>query len=575
NHAPIVQLQQPPVITQETISTSPRTSVASGRLSILSEKLSRLSISSANSRPSVASDSILLHKKSETRMSQSYDDNDAKAVRKHYTRRESRVHNKPRLSTANCVNINEIEEGTKAIRFKLFPDSDTVEKSISNIMPPLESEQPQLKTNSATGASSITCTRQSLLRSPSARYAIPKFPISNPIKAQTSVTSPRVSIAEWTAPLIGKVVNYCDQGLLSPPSLTGGEKETLSLRSKSISTTTNESALLSLKQQFHVERALRGALGSISPDMYMQRGGKGGFLDDEAAIVKENSRKLHLRIQYDDHRNELIVNVIEAQGLPIDKEEFSNPYGKLYLRPPVDQKLRQTSVQHQTLNPCWDEYFKFNVATADQLKTKTLFLYIYNYEQNSRPEFIGETQVKLTPQKTNGSDLWCNITKQRSEDEYLGELLVSLTYLVQAERLNVGIVEARNLKALSMHNEADPIVRLTFTIGHDKVKRKKTSVKRNTLNPKWNEELSFNTSGIALTECCLELGVYHHDLIGPDEPLGFLRFETKPNGTLLNSTSQIHSEIIHWTEVIECQQRTAVWHVLHKAAGIQGITSSS
>lgn len=40
------------------------------------------------------------------------------------------------------------------------------------------------------------------------------------------------------------------------------------------------------------------------------------------------------------------------------------------------------------------------------------------------------------------------------EDEYLGELLVSLTYLPQAERLNVGIVEARNLKALSTHIEA-------------------------------------------------------------------------------------------------------------------------
>ena len=36
----------------------------------------------------------------------------------------------------------------------------------------------------------------------------------------------------------------------------------------------------------------------------------------------------------------------------------------------------------------------------------------------------------------------------------LGELLISLTYLPQAERLNVGIIEARNLKALSMHIEA-------------------------------------------------------------------------------------------------------------------------
>lgn len=48
------------------------------------------------------------------------------------------------------------------------------------------------------------------------------------------------------------------------------------------------------------------------------------------------------------------------------------------------------------------------------------------------------------------------------EDEYLGELLVSLTYLAQAERLNVGIIEARNLKALSMHLEAGSLNDCSF-----------------------------------------------------------------------------------------------------------------
>ncbi len=48
------------------------------------------------------------------------------------------------------------------------------------------------------------------------------------------------------------------------------------------------------------------------------------------------------------------------------------------------------------------------------------------------------------------------------EDEYLGELLVSLTYLAQAERLNVGIIEARNLKALSMHIEAGWLLYFSF-----------------------------------------------------------------------------------------------------------------
>jgi len=98
-------------------------------------------------------------------------------------------------------------------------------------------------------------------------------------------------------------------------------------------------------------------------------------------------------------------------------------------------------------------------------------------------------------------------------------------------------------------------------------------VKRNTLNPKWNEEISFNIPGVSLDESCLEIGVYHHDLIAPDEPLGFLRFEnTTPIGS---ANIAQHSEIIHWCEVINGGQRAACWHLLRKAARVVPLTSPS
>jgi Ca2+-dependent lipid-binding protein len=73
-------------------------------------------------------------------------------------------------------------------------------------------------------------------------------------------------------------------------------------------------------------------------------------------------------------------------------------------------------VQHQTINPIWNEYFKFNVTNEAVFKTtKTLYFYIYNYAHSSRPECIGEAQLRLTSQTLHtGGDLWCSISKQRA-----------------------------------------------------------------------------------------------------------------------------------------------------------------
>ncbi|CAF3330093.1 unnamed protein product [Rotaria socialis] len=562
SYAPIVhRFPQPPVITQETSSQSARTSLASGgRLSILSEKLSRLSISSNQSgRPSVASDSVLLHKKGETgRLSHSYDDTDAQGITAHYASRS--CSKTARLSAADAeyqMQLSPSPINSKNTRFQLFPrSSDAVEQSISSV-----DQSPGILEEQSSGSSKRLATkidsnqnlnsgrRQSLLRSPSSRYAIPKFPV----------------VGKQSGNILRASMQPLEQGFLSPPI------------------SPQFSSHLSKK------KTLRGALGAIMPDLYFtgtacaansdingnsgtiadSSGGVNERINDELSIEEEKSCKLHVRTLYDEHRNDLVVNVIEAQCLPMERDDSPNPYVKLYLRPPIDQKLRQTSVQPQTINPIWNECFKFGFTNETILKTtKTLYLYIYNYAHSSRPECIGEGQLRLTSQILHtGGDLWCTINKQRAEDEYLGELLVSLTYLPQAERLNVGIIEARNLKALSMHIEADPIVRLTLQFGQtDKIKRKKTCVKRNTLNPKWNEEISFNISGVSLAESSLEIGLYHHDLIAPDEPLGFLRFE---NVTPISSANIAqHSEIIHWCEVINGEQRAACWHLLRKAAKI-------
>ena len=73
-------------------------------------------------------------------------------------------------------------------------------------------------------------------------------------------------------------------------------------------------------------KTLRGALGAIMPDLYFTGSvcagnsiggwsGLAGFAErsaDELSTVEENVHRLHVRLQYDDHRNDLIVNIIEG-----------------------------------------------------------------------------------------------------------------------------------------------------------------------------------------------------------------------------------------------------------------------
>jgi hypothetical protein len=82
-------------------------------------------------------------------------------------------------------------------------------------------------------------------------------------------------------------------------------------------------------------KTLRGALGAIMPDLYFADTtrsensssnctsgnlgtGLGERTNDDLPIVEENSHRLHIRIQYDDHRNDLLVNIIEGKYLKIE-----------------------------------------------------------------------------------------------------------------------------------------------------------------------------------------------------------------------------------------------------------------
>jgi Ca2+-dependent lipid-binding protein len=101
-----------------------------------------------------------------------------------------------------------------------------------------------------------------------------------------------------------------------------------------------------------------------------------------------------------------------AQDLPpVDTAGLSDPYVKLVLSPEVDTKLRQTSLKRRTINPVYDEYFKFPV-TFEDLADRTISFFIYNYDKFSRHDVIGSVSLDLGQVDVSTSlEIWSDVQK--------------------------------------------------------------------------------------------------------------------------------------------------------------------
>ncbi|BFZ09576.1 hypothetical protein BsWGS_12614 [Bradybaena similaris] len=293
------------------------------------------------------------------------------------------------------------------------------------------------------------------------------------------------------------------------------------------------------------------SFGSIRPDLYPRK----DIVLQQSSLDASQGR-LHTRLKYDFRTCDLVVHLIEAQDLPVPDPvsgTFGDPYIRISLVPCVDERVRQSSVKRRTLNPYFNEYFKFPLD-FDDLKDKSLMFHLYDYDRFSRHTSVGEVQISMRDvDVSNSVEMWCDIQRQHKVIGESGEMLVSLSYLPGAERLTIVIMKARELRLPTAAATADPFVRVSLIVDGRKIKRKKTSVKRGSINPVWNEALSFNVPAEVLPKVALEVSVLDHDLLGHGEMLG---------RCFIGATDEGHG---HWKEMLTNQRKSvAMWHVLRK-----------
>ncbi|XP_063724647.1 synaptotagmin-1-like isoform X2 [Symsagittifera roscoffensis] len=277
--------------------------------------------------------------------------------------------------------------------------------------------------------------------------------------------------------------------------------------------------------------------------------------EEGKAEEKQYLGRLSYSIDYEFQKGELTVGIISASDLVgMDMSGTSDPYVKVFLMPDKKKKF-ETKVHRKTLNPIFNETFTFKVPFAE-IAGQTLMMAVYDFDRFSKHDMIGNVKIPL-----NSVDLGSTIedTKELQppddDKEYLGDLCFSLRFVPKAGKLTVNVLEAKNLKKMDVGGLSDPFVKIELMQNGKRVKKKKTTIKKRTLNPYFNESFLFEVPFEQITKTDLKITVFDYDKLGSNDAIGGIDVGYGASGAGLR----------HWTDMINAPRRPiAQWHTLQE-----------
>lgn len=267
--------------------------------------------------------------------------------------------------------------------------------------------------------------------------------------------------------------------------------------------------------------------------------------------------RLKYKLNYDFQTSQLAVTIVEAEDLiAMDLNGFSDPYVKVYLMPDKKQ-CEKTRVHKKTLSPKFNETFQFQ-ESYQVLMNKTLVMDVYDYDRFKRHDEIGQVVVPLNTVDLSQMEVesWAMLSSMDgSGGKHLGDICISLRYVQTSGKLNIIVMEAKRLKKMDVAGLSDPYVKLVLTNNGKRVKKKKTSIKKCTLNPHFNESFSFEVPFDQIQNFQLVLTVVDYDRIGTSEPIGKIVLGCE------NTTGEAEKK--HWMDMLASPRRPiSQWHSL-------------
>lgn len=274
--------------------------------------------------------------------------------------------------------------------------------------------------------------------------------------------------------------------------------------------------------------------------------------DSKGKKKKKYLGRIQYKVEYDFTAGILTVHIVKCEDLPaMDIGGLSDPYVKLYLLPERKRKY-ETKVHRKTLNPIFNESFKFEVPYGDVM-TKTLVFAVYDYDRFSKHDAIGEVRLPVCQMDlAQAKEIWKDLSSIVGDGK-LGDICFSLRYVPNSGKLTIVVLEAKHLKKMDVGGLSDPYVKIALMQNGKRLRKKKTSIKKCTLNPYYNESFSFEVPYEHIQRVQLLITVVDYDRVGASEPIG----------KVLLGCDQKGPELRHWSEMLASPRRpVAQWHTL-------------
>lgn len=276
----------------------------------------------------------------------------------------------------------------------------------------------------------------------------------------------------------------------------------------------------------------------------------------------KNKGRIKFSMVYQNEIKTLLLTIIEASQL-VGKDFWDSvdTYVKVRLQPDEEGILKgQTDVFRKSTNPKFGESYEFNMSLQD-MENSILHLSVWEIDKYSRHHIIGEVQVELGHVlKADESVAFDKELRSFQKTKAnLGEILFSLSYMPTAERMSIVLMKARNLSPpLSDWNTEskpiNPFIKVVLLFDGKKVKKKKTSTRKQEPNPVYNECMMFDVPPDLLHRVLFVISV-------ADAKSDSTRSDVI--GRVVIGSATTGESLRHWHQMLISPRRpVAAWHRL-------------